>query len=69
MTTTRNEIFKRSPLTSGADLGDRTSHYCILDEAGLYTEVAEIVEKTESAEQNRWVHPLGHLQFIEKIVK
>jgi len=29
-----NEIFKELKLTIGLDLGDRTSHYCILDEAG-----------------------------------
>jgi hypothetical protein len=29
-----NEIFKEPKLTLGLDLGDRTSHYCILDEAG-----------------------------------
>jgi transposase len=29
-----NEIFKEPRLTIGLDLGDRTSHYCILDEAG-----------------------------------
>jgi transposase len=29
-----NEIFKEPNLTIGLDLGDRTSHYCILDEAG-----------------------------------
>ena len=29
-----NEIFKAQPLTIGVDLGDRNSHYCILDEAG-----------------------------------
>ena len=29
-----NEIFKELKLTVGLDLGDRTSHYCILDEAG-----------------------------------
>jgi transposase len=29
-----NEIFKEPKLTIGLDLGDRTSHYCILDEAG-----------------------------------
>jgi transposase len=29
-----NEIFKELRLTIGLDLGDRTSHYCILDEAG-----------------------------------
>jgi transposase len=32
--TNRNRIFKQSQLTIGLDLGDRTSHYCILDEAG-----------------------------------
>ena len=30
----RNEIFKQQRLTIGLDLGDRTSHYCILDETG-----------------------------------
>jgi hypothetical protein len=30
----RNEIFKEPKLTIGLDPGDRTSHYCILDEAG-----------------------------------
>jgi transposase len=29
-----NEIFKEPKLTIGLDLGDRTSHYCILGEAG-----------------------------------
>ena len=27
-------IFKPNQLTTGLDLGDRTSYYCILDEAG-----------------------------------
>jgi transposase len=30
----RNEIFKQQQLTIGVDLGDRISHYCILDETG-----------------------------------
>jgi transposase len=30
----RNKIFNEPELTIGLDLGDRTSHYCILDEAG-----------------------------------
>jgi transposase len=30
----RNEIFKKPKLTIGLDLGDRTSHYCILNQAG-----------------------------------
>src|SRR5271169_4862201 len=30
----RNEIFKESKWTIGLDLGDRSSHYCILDETG-----------------------------------
>ena len=34
MTTNRNKISKQSKLTIGLDLGDRSSHYCILDEAG-----------------------------------
>jgi len=32
--TNRNEIFKEPKMTIGLDLGDRSSHYCILDEAG-----------------------------------
>jgi transposase len=32
--TNRNKIFKQPKLTIGLDLGDRISHYCILDEAG-----------------------------------
>jgi len=32
--TNRNEIFKDHKLTIGLDLGDRSSHYCILNEAG-----------------------------------
>ena len=30
----RMRIFKQNQLTIGLDLGDRTSHYCILNEAG-----------------------------------
>jgi len=30
----RNENFKQPQLTIGVDLGDRISHYCILDETG-----------------------------------
>ena len=30
----RKQILKRARLTIGLDLGDRTSYYCILDEAG-----------------------------------
>ena len=30
----RKQIFKQAKLTIGLDLGDRTSYYCILDEAG-----------------------------------
>jgi transposase len=30
----RKQIFKQARLTIGLDLGDRTSYYCILDEAG-----------------------------------
>jgi transposase len=30
----RNKIFKQPKRTIGLDLGDRSSHYCILDEAG-----------------------------------
>ena len=31
----RNKIFKQPRLTIGLDLGDRSSHYCMLDEAGI----------------------------------
>jgi transposase len=34
VTKNRNEIFKQPQLTIGVDLGDRISHYCILDETG-----------------------------------
>src|SRR6202171_4764629 len=30
----RNEIFKQPQLTIGVDLGDRISHYCVVDETG-----------------------------------
>ena len=30
----RKQIFQEPKLTIGLDLGDRSSHYCILDEAG-----------------------------------
>ena len=30
----RNKIFKQPKWTIGLDLGDRSSHYCILDAAG-----------------------------------
>ena len=30
----RIQIFKQNQLTIGLDLGDRTSHYCVLNEAG-----------------------------------
>lgn len=30
--TFRNEIFKEQKLTTGMDLGDRWSFYCVLDE-------------------------------------
>jgi len=32
--TNRGEIFKERQLTIGLNLGNRASHYCILDEAG-----------------------------------
>jgi hypothetical protein len=32
--TRRKQIFKQARLTIGLDLGDRSSHYCMLDEAG-----------------------------------
>jgi hypothetical protein len=37
MATGRRQIFKQPKRTIGLDLGDRSSHYCILDEAGNVT--------------------------------
>ena len=34
VTTKRNEIFKEPKLTIGLDPGDRSSYFCLLDEAG-----------------------------------
>src|ERR1039457_1470072 len=34
VTIERIQIFKQNQLTIGLDLGDRNSHYCILNEAG-----------------------------------
>ena len=34
MAKSENEILREPKLTSGLDLGDRTSYYCTLDEAG-----------------------------------
>jgi len=34
VTAGRKQIFKQPKLTIGLDLGDRTSHFCMLDEAG-----------------------------------
>jgi transposase len=48
MTTNRNKISKEPKLTIGLDLGDRSSHYCILDEAGnviLETQPADHTER------------------------
>ena len=43
-----NEIFKAQQLTIGLDLGDRTSHYCMLDEAGVRDSRAERANNAES---------------------
>jgi len=34
VTTGRKQIFKQPRLTIGLDLGDRSSYFCLLDEAG-----------------------------------
>ncbi len=34
VTMSGNEILKRKKLTIGMDLGDRSTRYCVLDEAG-----------------------------------
>ena len=51
-----NEIFKEAKLTIGLDLGDRSSHYCILDEAG------EVI-----LEHNFSTTPKGIHQVFDKI--
>src|ERR1700687_4839198 len=56
VTTKRNEIFKEPKLTIGLDLGDRSSHYCILDEAGNVI-----------LEHNLPTTPKGILQVFSKI--
>ena len=45
--TNRNEIFKEHKLTIGLDLGDRSSYYCILDEAGEVDFGAQLLDDTE----------------------
>jgi hypothetical protein len=54
--TNKNEIFKEHKLTIGLDLGDRSSHYCILDEAG------EVI-----LEHNFSTTPTGIHQVLHKI--
>src|SRR5260370_40423761 len=49
--TNRNEIFKEPKLTIGLDLGDRSSHYCILDEAGEGILVTNVMSNTEGVAQ------------------
>ena len=48
--TERIQIFKENQLTIGLDLGDRSSHYCILNEAG---DVILEAEATDDTERNR----------------
>ena len=50
------QIFKENQLTIGLDLGDRTSHYCLLDEAG------QVIW-----EQERPTTPKGFEQVFSKI--
>jgi len=54
------QIFKDNQLTIGLDLGDRTSHYCILNEAGevileqeLSTTANRASVQQDSAESDR----------------
>ena len=57
--TNRNEIFKEDKLTIGLDLGDRFSHYCVLDEAGEVIREHNFrrrrKESTKSSERSRAV--------------
>ena len=68
----RMQIFKGKQLTIGLDLGDRTSHYCMLDEAGeviLENKLADDAERNRASVQqdsaqsdrtrNRNAFPLG----------
>jgi len=52
--TNRNEIFKEHKLTIGLDLGDRSSHYCILDEAG------EVILEHNFSTTPRGIHQVFH---------
>src|SRR5450755_4316551 len=47
----RIQIFKQNQLTIGLDLGDRTSHYCILNEAGEVILEQELPTTPEGIEQ------------------
>ncbi len=47
----RIQIFKQSPLTIGLDLGDRSSHYCILNEAGEVIFERELLTTTKGIEE------------------
>jgi len=42
-----SKFFKQNQLTIGLDLGDRTSHYCILNEAG------EVILEQRTAQRHR----------------
>ena len=61
MTKRGNEIVREPKLTIGLDLGDRTSHYCILDEAGnviLERSLATTPPRSAKAHQFR-CRPIG----------
>ena len=45
------QIFKENQLTIGLDLGDRTSHSCILDEAGQVIWEQELPTTAKGFEQ------------------
>jgi transposase len=44
------QIFKENQLTIGSDLGDRTTRYCILDEAGQIILEQELPTTTKGIE-------------------
>src|ERR1700682_3380689 len=46
----RIEIFKEHQLTIGLDLGDRTSHYCVLNEAGEVIVESKLVTTPKGVE-------------------
>ena len=52
----QSKNFSEQKLTIGLDLGDRSSWYCVLDEAGAIAAGTETEHDTESDEGSVWRH-------------